>query len=470
MPFIRVLFFSVFAFLATTGIQAQTLQLELTHQKVETAKPDKSATTGVSQEPSAPPVNLEETISIELAPPQVMVRDSTFHWLYDFDRQTVTLIEPQTQSYFVTSLYAHPAFKEMELRNRVQLARFARERGFEHYQSNQFELEMMLGSDPNSDAAKELTRVADGGRVTYRDTSNDVVSFSVSDQKIPSGLADTYRKLLLHYFQIHPTVIEDLVGQRFLFETLNYSIRVELAHLTDVSYSLVRAQAGNPADLSVPEGFERRYGFANGLDEQIRLTRSTEPKTIDAYVSEMRGFLEQQKFVEAFLVYREFFMQFGSAQGTPMESLTRAVFEKAPQTRRQVDVRTLSEAIQTEPNDLADLEEAIAVIEQARSEVTSHTHVLDVFIANFRAMIRDRDTYLGEKEAAAALFFGALQVNPHLAGVYHDLGHLYFDSFQMQDAWHSWDEMRRINPDHPLAAGVADFENRIRTYQASYFN
>ncbi len=469
MSFVRVLFSFVFVFLAVSEIQAQTLQFELNHKRVETAKPDTSAETGVENRPPAPPANFEESIIIQLAPTQIMVRASTFHRLYDFERQTLSTIVPQDKTYSVTPLFAYPVFKEMELRNRVLLAMDALDRGFERYPVSLIELEMMFGSDPNTDTAKQLLRAVDGGKTTYKEGPIDVLSYSMSDHEVPDRLADTFRKYLLHEFQIHPMIIEDLVDQGRLFRDLEFSFRIEQSHLTNVSYRLAGVQTSAPAEMSVPNGFERLYGWDKRLDEQVRLTRSTEAKSVDDYVAQMRAFLGEQKFVEAFLVYREFNIQIGSVKNTPMDPLTRAVFEKAPQTKRQVDVRTLSEAIQTQSNDPGDLEEAIAVIERAKSEVTSHTHVLDVFIANFRAMILDQKDYLREKEIAADLLLGALKINPHLAGAYHDLGQKYFDMFQMQDAWHCWDEMRRINPDHPLTAGIGDFEDRIRTYQASYF-
>ena len=84
-----------------------------------------------------------------------------------------------------------------------------------------------------------------------------------------------------------------------------------------------------------------------------------------------------------------------------------------------------------------------------------HAHILDIFTANEATAARDRDaTYL--------YFARALEVNPHITGVWHDLAGLANSNYDTYTAWTCIQTARRLKADHPMLARIDDYERRLR--------
>ncbi|MEM1446787.1 MAG: hypothetical protein AAGF84_12080 [Planctomycetota bacterium] len=84
-----------------------------------------------------------------------------------------------------------------------------------------------------------------------------------------------------------------------------------------------------------------------------------------------------------------------------------------------------------------------------------HAHVLDIFTANEALAV-------GEVEAACRHFAAALEVNPHITGVWHDLAGLARESYDTFTAWACFDIARQLRRDHPMLQRLDSFEDRLR--------
>lgn len=438
---------------------AQSLELEFLYERHESLK--QNSDPRVTDRRASKPIDVSETRHVTITPTMLSVRGGEMDRIFDFERGLLTYVLPAAGFYVSVSQYAWPVFRDREKENRIFLNRDAAQRGFD-IPFSLFELEMMFGGDPESDIAREIARTTEAGSHTFSHDGNGTTRFSLSDQEIPSALADIYRMYLVHSHQIHPAVVDDLAARDTVFSSLEYEFRIEEVHLTDISYQLQGSTIGPDLQIDIPNGFEQRYAFDDRLHGVIEKSRSTQERGIADYTSQMQGHLNAAEFVEAYLLFREFNMHHGTTRSTPMEPLVQRLFDTAPRETNKIDTRTLHAAIGTESNDPAELEAAISVLDQAQEEVAANGHVINVFKANFRAMILDDKNYLAEHEEAVDLLLGALEANPFLTGGYWDLGWKYFEMYQMQDAWSSWDEMRRINPNHGFVANLDDLEQRIR--------
>ena len=147
---------------------------------------------------------------------------------------------------------------------------------------------------------------------------------------------------------------------------------------------------------------------------------------------------------------------------TSIEKLKKTVqriYSEAPQDS---GVKELTNAIRQQPTSKEQLQKAIEILEAARSKDLSHGYILNVFLANYL----DR---VGQTQKAKDLILEALENNPFLAGAYKDLGDKYLRSFEMSNAWASWDHMRRLNPNHQLAPVINGLEQQIKQKHPVYF-
>lgn len=142
-------------------------------------------------------------------------------------------------------------------------------------------------------------------------------------------------------------------------------------------------------------------------------------------------------------------------QGRTPEFLARArpSWESDPQAKRLMDALVLG---QTEPR------QAIERLETLQAHTPDLDYVLDVFQAGWWAE-------LGEDARARDLFVRALAVNPSLAGVWKDLGDLYYRHFEMATAWLCWDIGRRLAPEHEMLQTVDTLERMLRTHHPGFF-
>lgn len=92
----------------------------------------------------------------------------------------------------------------------------------------------------------------------------------------------------------------------------------------------------------------------------------------------------------------------------------------------------------------------------------THAHVLDIFTAN-------EATAAGNREATYIHFARALDVNPHITGVWHDLGSLSFADYDTFTAWQCIETARKLQPDHPMLEQIAGFEHRVRADFPRFF-
>jgi len=78
-------------------------------------------------------------------------------------------------------------------------------------------------------------------------------------------------------------------------------------------------------------------------------------------------------------------------------------------------------------------------------------------------------TGFGETEKARGLFLEVLAENPMIAGVWKDLGDLYYSGYDTGPAWRCWDLGRRISPGHPLFQEVGELESQMLADHPEYF-
>ncbi len=399
----------------------------------------------------------EKTSVVILSSNQLSVSDGDSQTIYDFSKNSITVVNHKQKDFIVTSLYAIPAFKDYERSNRLKLVKFAEEKGFSTLQADPFELETMFGDDATTKASQKVKKQEEDGSYSFLYNGEEVATYRLSSNSIGGAVKDTYKKYLIFEHTIHPIIIENISKERVFFSSLSYRNKEETPVLKQSSFSMSNFKDAVSETMKAPENYQEKYAFDEKLNHVIKLSLTEKENTLDDYLSQMNSLLEQKNYLEASLVFFEYTNHTGGKNIDTYKSTIQRIFSQAPP-----NVQNLTTTIRKQPTSKEQLIEAIAIIETERKKNTPHRYILDIYLANYLDMA-------GQTEKARALLLEALEENPFLTGAYKDLGDKYFREFDMTNAWSSWDQMRKINPEHPLASSISQFEQQIRQEHPAYF-
>ncbi len=86
--------------------------------------------------------------------------------------------------------------------------------------------------------------------------------------------------------------------------------------------------------------------------------------------------------------------------------------------------------------------------------VLQHAYIIDIMIATGRRKLNDT-------AGAIKLLIGVLEKNPYIAGVYNDLGDIFYSSYDKATAWSCWDAARQLAPNHPMLTPIIELESGL---------
>ena len=453
MRFQPLFFIVLIAVSLPISVCAQTVefQLEQNIKKHHKNKVGKGVKTEVK--------TAEDKVTVILEPEAILVRLESYEKIYNFKQNTLTLINHDKQQRTGVSLYAIPAFKSSEKRNRQVLSEALRNSGIIQSLTNPFELDMMFGGNVDEELAQKIEHKKQNDSHTFYYEGDEVAAYRLSEQSIPSELQDLYKKYLIYEHNVHPVIVEQLVEERKLFHSLSYRNKQEIPYLMERSYTLSSFKSHSRHVISVPESYQENYAVDKNLNRVIKLSKTEEEKTVDDYASEMNILLDRDKYLEASFLFHEYSIHHGVKGIDKIKPVVRRIFG---QSSPDSDVKRLAVAIAKQPSSKEDIQKAVKIIKDIRNKAASHRYVLNVFLANYYDA-------LGNNKKAIDLILKALEQNPFLTGAYKDLGDKYFRIFEIQNAWSCWDQMRKVNPDHQLVPAVRNLERQIEQKHPEYF-
>jgi tetratricopeptide (TPR) repeat protein len=255
-------------------------------------------------------------------------------------------------------------------------------------------------------------------------------------------LRESFLHFLVHHCQLHPQVrgrvadsgkVPALLSYRF-YEHGPWAITLRL-----------RSVSRSPdAWTGLPAGFTRKADPRDPLapvEEQFqRAVREARAPTKEDVTRRARESLRGGDALDAYLTSHEFFLQTGLLSRDLQSRIRQAADE---------EVRALLAALGG--SDVRRLVEAAAALERRKP---AKGYVLGVIRAN--ALVK-----AGRTGEARELFQKALEANPYLAAVYHDLGNLYYRDFAMIWAWRCFEMARTLAPAHPVLRPVDQLQARL---------
>lgn len=404
---------------------------------------------------------VQEGVSIvTIEPAKLSIRSGDKEKIYDFFAGILNDVDHQEKSMTRMSLNAIPMFKEYEGKNRRVLAGAGKAAGIKNLQEDPFYLESVFGAQPDSETEKKITFKKDKTRVEVTYNGDVVASYVLSDQLVSDGLRDGYMKYLLYTHDIHPAIRKNIEGAGAYLSALSYTNKSQLPVTSEYRYGMSGFRAPTIGRIEIPQGYQINFAPDKRLDQIIKASQDRKAKSVDDYNIAMSGFLSEKKYMEALCVFNEYVLETGGADIQKIHDNIKRLFTEAPESS---GAPQLAGAIGQAPESKEKITAAIKIIEEARSKNLPHGYVLNVFLANHLAMI-------GQSHKARDLILDALEQNPRLTGAYKDLGDKYLADYDMVNAWASWDQARKINPNHMLNAEISKLERSIKQRNLAYFH
>jgi hypothetical protein len=426
---------------------------ELRYAKKTVETPAKEATEShppdSEQTVSGPKTSSSELV-VRLEPQRLAIRESAVEAIYDFDRREILWVDHDARTVTHSSLFSDVAFRDAEFANRIMLSQVLSKAGVEHGPFDQTQLEVLF-SMKKGDPGEPIEMKESGATLSFSVGGTEITTFTPDARALPEVLRQTLGRFLVYCCSLHPDVRRRIGERGHIPASLEYRYR-DTPSIFDVDLQLRTARSSANA-ISVPSGFTPQADDRPLSVLLRRVSVSDEAKkSDDDYLQEAKSFRESGHAVDALLTLFEMVLATGVQ---PVDEIRQV----ATENREDEQLQTLLTAMRVageDPQKALDLNVSID------RDGLQKRHVLKIFQANYQ-------TSLGNGDQAVGLFLDALKVNPYIAGVYKDLGDIYYRQYDMHTAWQCWDAARRVAPNHPMLGDIQNLEQHLQAAYPEFF-
>ena len=441
------------ALLLTLPASAQTWRLDYATQARVERSPTTTGPGGITEEAG--------TLRVYLSPNRFATFNAEGQGVaYDFDAGTLTFAG--TKGIRTVPLIADPAFRVMEMQNVIQIESSLRIAGVTERDEVRdlidIETRFSMAWPRRVDglpAGESDVQATDEGRLAWLHNGETEARWQphLGDPALPDTLGDAARLWLLYTGKLHPDLWASVAAQPQVPDVLTTSWRDGFQR-SEVEWRLT---ALDP-DAAWPE-LDRPEPAAEGDTLGLwlgRLETRTDlpPRTTPAQFEKLIAQAADREPLDALLLVFEQAFQDGQHPGTQVQALSKR-FADQP---RIIAFREANTASQQDPGPDG-LAARMAALDRHGLE---HAYILDLFQANGLAES-------GRPDEALVLLGRVIDRNPHLTGVWNDIGQIYLRRYDTFGAWRCFAVARSIAPEHPMLAGITGFEQRIRNDFPHFF-
>lgn len=403
---------------------------------------------------SGPKSSVENSmLTVRFTPVRLALGGNGTERIIDFTTGRITILDHVEHSSFGYPLYAEPAFRELELRNRAMLSKMMSALG---QTADLVNAEAELGMAGEPPARLKLKEERRGEARVFVLNKQEMVGFVPDETELPDSLTGMLEKLYLFEAQIHPSVRVALVTPARLPVELTYGFR-QFDSETTVTWKL-RELSLEDMDLAAaaheyPDGPVREHAVLKAA-WRVRSGQTGPPPTAQDYAARIERLMAESRGFEGFLVGLEAAF---ALRGVPQPLLNQSRQLAGADPRLSAFLRSMEiEASH------GDAEGALATLGALDADSVEGGAAVHVQRGNQHVRLGDGDKALEE-------FGHALAANPFLAGPLHDAGWIYYNGYAMPMAWSCWDAARVVASGDPSMKDVADMETALRRKHPEFF-
>lgn len=410
------------------------------------------------------------TRTIALGQQHLGVDDGHGKRVYDFARRRMIYLHPDKQEYSDWSLYAGIAARIHELENRFGLGagframKIAGKNLFGRY-DNEANLGLELPGMKFNEPDPVIKRIdLPGGGWGFQHEGLSVVQFIPSEKKVPAAFYARFSNFLAYECNLHPKIRRQIAATGKIPERL--VIRWQLGGKSNAAtYRLQSVDLAESDGTKPPEGFNvasPQGESSAALFHVISLTQNKDRARQQNSREQIGRFAQeaiaQHRPLDAYLALLEYRIQSGEKHPDDFQPYRRD-FDQ--------DERCRLYMISQDQSSAEACRKGLAACDSIDRTGLQKAYMLDLQRADLLQILgRDKTRQTGPSQqnqtlAAEKLFLSVLEINPFLAGAYHDLGRLYDETFRSPEAWLCFDTARRISPDHFMLKGITNLELRF---------
>ena len=456
------------------------LQFEVTRESIpasgtiKTIDPGETEASATSNGPTTQPARKRTKtgkVTVILGDDYFVMDDEGQRAIYNFKTKRLVLLDTAKSTVRDDSLFLIVGFNDMEFQNRIMLhsilSQVTEDEGEESFSSDDaFNLEAAFKVNLSSldsprvlEAAKKLAptqikSTTKAGATIFTNASKEVTRVEYSKRVTSKTYSKTFSRFLLYSCTIHPTIRTQIEARDRVPSKLFYTIK-GMQGENRATWTLISSSFKMGDSSVVSDMYKPAHDPSNPLDVLLKRSLSQgDAPTKKAAIELADKAMTEGNPLEAFLALMEYGLQTG-------EQLTGHLGKvvQAGKTDRQF---RLYGASMGRARSKEQMEKKVELIDMIDRTVLTKGYVLDISKANFV-------TSLGRMGEARELFLGVLAENPFIAGVYKDMGDLYYRGYNMAPAWRCWNAARRLAPNHSLLKTVTNLEHRLLKKHPEYF-
>ncbi|OGT18034.1 MAG: hypothetical protein A3J49_17145 [Gallionellales bacterium RIFCSPHIGHO2_02_FULL_57_16] len=401
------------------------------------------------------PPDSKESLEVTLADGFISVKSVQATTIYDFKTRRRIVLDNASSTSIEYSLYDTVGFRTIEFQNREKQRSALAAAKITSVSMSTVDNEHLLSIQSPSPA--KIDEAIKQDDLVFSSNDRQFARWSRKGYKVIGADAERFAKFLRYNLGGHPTVLGKLATGNVIPDRLIFTFtETGWTSSRSISITALRQVDSNTIDLS-PNAMRRAAGVPGNLDDVLDQAASLNPEEIERAKP-----LNQESVTNAFHSGKGLDAMLELLEWTLMTGQKMPPFsaEQLTMLRGDPSVQKLMTSLAAKTKE--QFLEAVNTLVGLRSQAPKKSYVLKIFEANDR--IR-----LGEFDASKRLFMEVLQNNLLLAGVYKDLGDLYFIQYDTFRAWRCWDIGRRFAPQFGSFAAVNQFEKTLAAQHPEYF-
>lgn len=403
-----------------------------------------------------PPEDKEQSrsapLTAKLTPSSMTLESPGVTRHFDFVSKRVSTVDLKANEFEENSLYGDLAFRVQELQNRFYLNEVLKHAKSREYQ--QRDMEALLGILKDRKEKPTVTSQKEGKKVTYSIGDQAETVCTYSEEAVPERFQAAFRRLLVYSSQIHPAIQREICAQHKLPEKIEWKVN-DIVAIHESKLSLRNSRLVEITRFALPAKCQLKPA-EDELRKIIRVTTQALPTHVKPKLEEVKESIKKtypSAPLEAFLIMLDYALSYQE------QGIQAVLGDLGIADNQDAQLQLFIKGLQEGGKDPAAAEKIFASIER---KGLAHAQMIDVQIAVMKMQQND-------KKGATDYFLKALKRNPYLTGVYHDLGGMAYNSFDMGLAWQCYDLGKKIDPKQGQIRSVVEFEKRLERDFPDFF-
>lgn len=379
--------------------------------------------------------------------------------LYDLNKEIILKYNPDTL-YSAIPLHSIIDYRIAEYKNRTFLSNMLQEGGIETAFGNLTNLESIFGIEDEKYNIRDsiILKTNDNNKV-YMFNNKDLVEVKYSKIKLPKEYIESFFKYLTYSTEIHPYIKEEIIKTKLVPIQIQYNY-VNVGIKTTKTYNFIGSEKTQHLNNDIYSKkrflFQRNLTQMGGIiDSMMFYTMFNKPTPLDSsiYFSEAKKLLNQGENLSGLLRLLEYSLSTGNQPTNQLRSIL-------PKQKTDSVLASFLYCLNP-PKSKEEAELKISTLNTLISLNIDYGYLMNIFAANY---IEPIDQY-----EAISYFQKALSKNQYITGAWFDLGRIYSNRYNYDDAWKCFEIMMNIKMDHPMAQEILIKKSSLKNNYPDYF-